>query len=91
MFVESLEKNSDFGGKGQSVLTASAQISQKSRASGPRGDDRIVCQTSERESVAVTNGPRGFSFCSGCHQGLFLSSGGVWAAETPSRPHRGHR
>jgi hypothetical protein len=61
-FVESLEKNSDFSGKGQPVPNAVAQTSQKNRASGSRGDDRIVYQPSERESIAVTNGPRGYSF-----------------------------
>ncbi len=55
-------ENSKFGGKGQPVLNASAEISQKNRASGSRGDDRIVYQPSERESIAVTNGSRGYSF-----------------------------
>jgi hypothetical protein len=62
MFVDSLEINSMLEGIGQPLLNAAAPKSRKQVSSGSRGDSRIVYLLSERQSVAVTNGPRGYSF-----------------------------
>jgi len=62
MFVASLEINSVLEGIGQPLLNAAAPKSRKQVSSGSRGDSRIVYLLSERQSVAVTNGPRGYSF-----------------------------
>ena len=62
MFVASLEINSMLEGIGQPLLNAAAPKSRKQVSSGSRGDSRIVYLLSERQSVAVTNGPRGYSF-----------------------------
>jgi hypothetical protein len=62
MFDESLEINSLLEGIGQPLLNAAAPESRKQLSSGARGDSRIVYLLSERQSVAVTNGPRGYSF-----------------------------
>ena len=68
MFVESLEINSMLEGIGQPLLNAAAPESRKQLSSGARGDSRIVPLLSERQSVAVTNGPRGYSFRCVGHQ-----------------------
>jgi hypothetical protein len=62
MFAESLEINSAFDGIAQPFLNATSSKARKKLTSGSRGDNRIVYLLSERETVAVINGPRGYAF-----------------------------